>query len=175
MRRPIEAGIHLGGPEPDDSDEARLRNALREAAAHWPAGVAVVAVRDGGAFEAITVTSFLVASLTPPLILVSIDRQAAIVPLLDAAGRFSVSFLAADQQRAASMIADRVPGMRSVFTADADALLQDAPHALVCSIEELHPAGDHRLYLGRVERVVAGRDAPPLLYHGRRYRRLEER
>jgi flavin reductase (NADH) len=175
MRRPIEAGIHLGGPEPDDSEEARLRNGLREAAAQWPAGVAVVAVRDGGAFEAITVTSFLIVSLTPPLILVSIDRQAAIVPLLDAAGRFSVSLLAADQQRAASMIADRVPGMRSAFTADADPLLRDAVHGLVCVTDELHPAGDHWLYLGRVERVVPGPDAPPLLYHGRRYRRLEER
>lgn len=175
MRRPIEAGIHLGGPEPDDSDEARLRNALREVAAHWPAGVAVVAAADGGAFEAITVTSLLIVSLVPPLVLVSIDRQAAIVPLLDAAGRFSVSFLAADQQRAASMIADRVPGVRRAFSGDADPLLKDAVQGLVCVTEELHPAGDHRLYMARVERVVAGREAPPLLYHGRRYRRLEER
>lgn len=175
MRRPIEAGIHLGGPEPDDSDEARLRNALREAAGQWPAGVAVVAAREGGGFEAITVTSFIIVSLVPPLVLVSIDRQAAIVPLLDAAGRFSVSFLAADQQRIASLVADRVPGVRRAFTDDADTVLKDARQALVCVTDAMYPAGDHRLYVARVERVAAGRDAPPLLYHGRGYRRLEDR
>jgi flavin reductase (DIM6/NTAB) family NADH-FMN oxidoreductase RutF len=173
MRRPIEPGIRIGDPGEDDSEEARLRAALKEVASHWASGVAVVAVRDGSAFEAITVSSFLTVSLDPPIILVSIDRQAAIVPLLDAAARFTVSVLAATQQRAASLIADRVPTMRTLFSADADPVLAGAVHALVCRTEDVHPAGDHRLYVARVEQVLPGAEVAPLLYYRRRWRRLE--
>ena len=172
MRRPIEAGIHLGGPAEEDSADTRLRDALREAASRWASGVAVVAVRDGDGFEAITVTSFITASLDPPTVVVSIGRQAAIVPLLDSAGRWSLSVLASDQRRAASMIADRVLGVRSLFTPDPDPVLREALHSLVCATEAVHPAGDHRLYVARVERIVPGRDTAPLLYHGRGFARL---
>ena len=175
MKRPIQAGIHVGEREPEDSEEARLRNALREAASHWASGVAAVAVRDGEALEAITVTSFLTVSLTPPLILVSLNAHAAIVSLLERTRGFTVNLLARDQQRAANLIADRVPTLRTLFTADADPVLKDAVQTLVCRTHEVHAAGDHRLYLGLVVNVLPGRDAPPLLYWRRGYRGIAER
>lgn len=171
MKRPIQAGIRLRDEEPPEGSE--IAAALREAASHWPSGVAVVAVRDGADFEAITVTSFITVSLAPPLVLASVNRHAAIVPLLEEARRFGVSFLGAGQARSASVIADRMPTMRTLFTADAEPLLKDAPHGLVCALEDVHPAGDHLLCIARVERVVEGAAAAPLVHYRRSYRKLE--
>jgi flavin reductase (NADH) len=51
-------------------------------------------------------------------------------------------------------------------------VLRGALATLVCSLWAAHPGGDHRIVVGRVERVVFGPDTPPLLYHRRSYRPL---
>jgi flavin reductase (NADH) len=173
MKRSMTGGIHIGGPGPDDSAEAQLRAGLKEVAAQWPSGVAVVAVRDGTALEAITATSFITVSLEPPLVLVSIGEQAAIVPLLDAVGRFTISPLSTAQGRTASMVADRLPTSRSLFDDAPDPVLAGALATLVCRTEAVHPAGDHRLYVGQVVRIEGGHGtAEALAYYRRRYGRV---
>ena len=37
----------------------------------------------------------------------------------------------------------------------------------------LHDGGDHAIVVAEITRLVLGDDAPPLLYHGREYRRLQ--
>ena len=49
-------------------------------------------------------------------------------------------------------------------------LLAGAVGWLECEIVAEHAAGDHTLFLGRVERAEHGRDAPPLLRLGGDYR-----
>lgn len=174
MKRPIQPGIRIGA-RADAGEDARVAEALREAAAQWPSGVAVLAVRDGEVFEAITLTSFIIVALDPPLVLVSIGRHAAIVSVLEGVGRYGISLLAADQGPAASLVADRLPNVRALFSRDDVPVLDGAITTLVCHTEAVHPAGDHLLYIAAVEQVIAGPDSPPLLYHRRRYRRLEAR
>jgi len=43
---------------------------------------------------------------------------------------------------------------------------------LLISLEELIPAGDHRLVIGRVTPAVTGTDHRPLLYHDGAYHSL---
>ena len=174
MKRPIQPGIRIGAPA-DEGEDARVGEALREAAAQWPSGVAVLAVRDGDVFEAITLTSFVTIALDPPLVLVSIGRHAAIVSVLESVGRYGISLLAADQGPVASLVADRLPNVRALFSRDEVPVLEGAISTLVCHTDEIHPAGDHLLFIAAVERVIAGDDSPPLLYYRRRYRRLDAR
>ena len=49
-------------------------------------------------------------------------------------------------------------------------LLDGAVGWLECALVAEHEAGDHTLFLGRVERAEHGRDAPPLLRLGGDYR-----
>jgi flavin reductase (DIM6/NTAB) family NADH-FMN oxidoreductase RutF len=162
--RPIQGSISFGG----NAAAKGLGEQLRQAMSYWPTGVAALAVSHRGRIEAITL------SLDPPLVLASIGRHAPIVPALDDAARFTIGMLAGDQARAASSIADRLPSVPALFNDDAgDPILADCIATIVCTTSQIHPAGDHKLYIGAVERVLLGREAPPLLYHQRRYRRIE--
>lgn len=139
---------------------------------HWPSGVAIVAIRNRGHAEAITVNSFISASLEPALILISIGNNAFILPNLDLESAFSVNALHAGQARIASMVVDRVPDLRRLFDDGDPPLLRDAMFTLNCTVHAQHPVGDHVLVVGRVNEVRIGNDDAPLLYLEGRYRSI---
>jgi flavin reductase (DIM6/NTAB) family NADH-FMN oxidoreductase RutF len=170
-RRPIVAGIRTRDDEPEHHGELRLDD-FREALASWTSGVAVLAVRDEGDIVAMTVSAFTSLSLRPPLVLVCVDEQAAVLPSIEDAGRFTLSILAADQRRLALSYADRFAFDQAFPPGEDDPMLPGALAAIVCSVAETHQGGDHRIVVGRVERVVLGDDRLPLVHHRREYRTL---
>ena len=141
----------------------------------YPAGVSVVTVDRDGERLGLTVASLTPLALEPPLVGISISRQAALHELLRGAGGFAVSMLAADQAHLAQHFARGVPPIAlwaGVAARDGNRgpLLEGAVAWLECRLEAEHPAGDHTLFLGRVERTEHGADTPPLLRLGGDYR-----
>lgn len=148
---------------------------LKDVMRRHPAGVAVVCVDTGGQRLGLTVGSLVSLSLEPPLVGVAVSRQAALHELLREAGGFSVSLLAGDQLALAQHFARGVPPI--VLWQGIDArdgrrgpLLEGAVGWLECTVASEHPAGDHTLFVGAVERAEPGADAPPLLRLGGEYR-----
>lgn len=168
--RPIQPTIHTHAQGPDDGDAA-LREAFRDALSRWAGGVAIVAVREDDEVVAMTVSAFASVSMDPPLVLVCIDEHGHILPSLLAERRFTVNILGEGQKRLAAHFADKLPSADDPFT-EGDPVLHGSLSALVCTLWEAYPGGDHRIVVGRVERVLPGDDETPLLYHGRRYRGL---
>ena len=169
-RKPIQSTVAAHGAGPADADE-RLGNELRSLMSHWPTGIAVLALKHRQQLEAITLNSLLSVSLRPPLVLVSIAERAPIRPALDATSRFSISILAADQARVASMTADRMPGLQRWFTDDDEPVVKDALAYLFCTTSQKHEAGDHILYIAQVQEIRLGRDAAALTYVNGTYAR----
>src|SRR6186713_2999083 len=75
----------------------------------FPSGVTVVTVDADGQRVGLTVASLMTLSLEPPLVGVSVARQAALHELIREAGAFSVSLLAAGQEAVAQHFARGVP------------------------------------------------------------------
>src|SRR5436309_13444618 len=75
----------------------------------FPAGVAVVTVDARGERLGLTVGSLVSLSLDPPLVGVSVRRDAALHELLRDAGEFGASLLAAGQEDVAAHFARGVP------------------------------------------------------------------
>jgi flavin reductase (DIM6/NTAB) family NADH-FMN oxidoreductase RutF len=164
VTKPIRARIGFG-----EDDVTPLSEELRHAMSHWPSGVAVLAVKNRGRIEAITVNSFISVSLDPALVLVSIAERAPILPELQVGARFTISALSEGQGRVASMVADRVPDLPRLFEDGDEPAVRDALFTLVCTTSQTHAAGDHVLHIAFVDRVIIGRDAGPLLYYGGQY------
>jgi len=169
--RPIQPTIRTRADDDPGDDDPALRTAFREALSQWASGVAVVAARDDDEVIALTVSSFASVSMYPPLLLVCIDEHAHLLPSLLDAGRFTVNLLADAQKRLASRFSDKLPSADDPFT-EGDPVLRGSLAALVCTVWEAYPGGDHRIVVGRVERVEQGDDESPLLYHRRQYRGL---
>ena len=75
----------------------------------YPVGVAVATVEVEGTRLGLTLSSLVSLALEPPLVGISIARQAAFHELLREAGGFAVSLLAGDQLELAQHFARGVP------------------------------------------------------------------
>ena len=134
----------------------------------YPVGVAVATVDLEGTRLGLTLSSLVSLALEPPLVGISIARQAAFHELLREAGGFAVSLLAGDQLALAQHFARGVPPIAmwsgvAVREGGRGPLLDGAVGWLECELGGELAAGDHTVFLGRVERAEAGADAPPLL------------
>ncbi len=141
---------------------------LRATLSRFATGVTVVTTADddGTQVHAMTANAFTSVSLDPPLVLVSIDHRTKMHALLPATNRYGVSVLAADQERIAMHFAGRPlaePG--DLFEWESGVpFVREAIAFVGCSLHAAHEAGDHTLYLGRVEHL-ASRHGHPLLFH----------
>ena len=158
---------------------------FRDSVGMFTTGITVVSAVSERFGHGMTANAFASVSLDPLLVLVCVVRDALMHKVLDEAGRFAVSVLAADQEDLARYFSDsgRPTGMaqfRPVAWRPGPVtgapLLDGALAWLECDVEATYRGGDHTVFLGRVrwvERAPAGGD--PLLYFGGRYRRMEKR
>jgi flavin reductase (DIM6/NTAB) family NADH-FMN oxidoreductase RutF len=150
---------------------------FRQALSQFASGVTVVTTRDGeGRPQGLTVSSFCSVSMTPPMVLVCVDRRSEAHTGFQASGIFGVSVLAEHQEelsrRFAGGVDDKFAGIELVAGRSGAALIPGALAHLECRLVFAHPGGDHTIYVGEVESlsVFPGR---PLLYHASGYHRLD--
>ncbi len=155
---------------------------FRGAMGQFATGVTVVTALDGERPQGITVNALSSVSLDPPLVGIALDRKRFIVPAIDATGRYAINILTEDQQwlsdcfAGAAVTPDREAFCGAAWHVGATGLplLDGAIAAMECSVVERFSLGDHHLYVARVDATsLADPDAPPLLYHRRRYLRIE--
>ena len=169
-----------------DLDAETLRTVLRR----FATGVAVVTTWDGERAWGTTVNSFASISLRPPLVLVAFDRGRRIVPALRRAGRYAVNVLGEESQALSDCFAGGPsPALTAGDGGDERAelcgaewrrgttglpVLSVAIAWLECTVVDVHVAGDHDLYIARVDSAAAATETPmPLLYYSGRYLRIE--
>ena len=139
-----------------------------------PVGVSVVTVDLEGERLGLTVASLVSLAFEPPLVGVSIAQQAALHELLRAAGGFAASFLRAEQRDLAQHFARGVPPIAlwhgiDVVEARRGPLLAGSLGWLECELHAEHPAGDHTLFVGLVDRAEPGEPGTPLIRFGGDY------
>ncbi|GEQ98087.1 flavin oxidoreductase [Iodidimonas gelatinilytica] len=147
------------------------RRAFRIALGRYPTGVAVVTALDmAGQAVGITINSFASVSLDPPLVLWSIEERSAYAPAFIEADAYAISVLAADQSAVAQAFAG--PGehrFRDCETQETRLGIPVPKGALAvfeCQRFALYPGGDHRILLGRVERVTTCAGEPLVFHEG---------
>ena len=166
---PLSGALELG--EGLEGDPAL---AFRKTLGMFATGVTVLTTRVGEQVHGMTANAFMSVSLSPPLVLISIDRRAKMGALLHEGTRFGVSVLEARQtglsDRFAGRVADELP--EATFEIVHETPLVDSALAhLVARVVRSYWGGDHSLFLGQVEFARYG-EGRPLLFHGGRYERL---
>ncbi|HKS76805.1 MAG TPA: flavin reductase family protein [Terriglobales bacterium] len=146
---------------------------FRSALARFASGVTVVTTQYENRTHGMTANAFVSVSLSPPLVLVSLDNRSFMHRIMPAVRCYGVSVLAENQERISNHFAGRtVEGLHVPFTSrNGMPLLEGAVAYFVVRVVEIHTAGDHTLYVGEVEQFEA-RDERPLLFFGGRYQSL---
>ena len=148
--------------------------AFRRTLGMFATGVTVLTARVAEQVHGMTANAFMSVSLSPPLVLVSIDRRAKMGALMHEGTRFGVSVLEAHQtdlsDRFAGRVADNVPEPTFEIVHETPLVAGALAH-LVARVVRSYWGGDHSLFLGQVEFAHYGQGRP-LLFHGGRYERL---
>jgi flavin reductase (DIM6/NTAB) family NADH-FMN oxidoreductase RutF len=146
----------------------------------FAAGIVVVTFVADGERNGLTVGSLASLSLEPPLLGISIGLDSARHEPLRDAGRFAVSILAGGQEAVAQHFArSGIPpvalwrGIALRESEHPEPLIDGAVAWLGCVTKAEHWAGDHTIFVGEVEWIELGVDAPALVYFRSFYRSVE--
>ena len=122
-----------------------------------------------GRTHGMTANAFVSVSLAPPLILVSLDNRSFMHRILPVTRRHGVSVLTENQEYLSNHFAGRtIEGLHVRFVQQNGVpLLEGAVAHFIVEVIDVHPAGDHTLYISRVDFFQAFDDRPLLFYAGR--------
>ena len=154
--------------------DARL---FRSTMGRFATGVTVVTVsHDDGHPHAMTVNAFLSVSLDPPLVLVSLNNRSRMNTHLHLGKRYGINVLSASQEEHSRHFGGRpVEGLEVNWLPRLDAdvpLLHGCVAHIVARVVDIHPAGDHMLYIGHVEYLRYWEQRPLLFFSGK-YKQVE--
>lgn len=152
--------------------------AFRNALGCFPTGVAVITTHHQGVPVGLTCNSFSSVSLDPPLVLWSLRQESRALQAFREADGFAINILAEDQTLLSAHFASRVedkfatvdwrPGLRGL------PLLENCLTSFECSTFAQHEAGDHVVFIGRVDRFDQPRTEDPLVFFRGAYMMLTE-
>ena len=173
-RQTAAARAETGGIDMPDAQT------FRQAWGKFATGVSIVTtVRPDGEVHGMTANGINSVSLDPPLALVCAGHSTSSHPLIREAGRFAINILSEEQRAIAEYYAR--PTAQKTGDTDAAFTLTDSGAALIdgciarmdCRVVAEHDAGDHTIFVGRVEKIDTA-DGRPLLYYQGRFERLPD-
>ena len=144
-------------------------DAFRAAMRQLAGGISIITAGQGIDRTGMTVTSLTSFSLSPPTLIVSVNRQSSIRPLLDRYKAFGASILNAGQRAAADRFAghgglkgnSRFIGEKWITLETGAPLLAGALAIFDCEIADIIDRHTHSIVIGEVRavQVAAGGDA----------------
>lgn len=148
--------------------EGDLSVAFRATMAHTPSAVSVVTTLADEEPFGTTVSDFISVSMTPPMLLVSLDMESTLLARVEVESVLGVNVLSVTQQALASRFAqkrsDKFAGI-SWSRRDGAPLLPGSHGWVVMSVTEFIPAGDHTLVLGAVHTAEHTTSQPLVYWH----------
>ena len=149
---------------------------FRRVCSKYATGITILTVLDSlGAPHGMTVNSFTSVSLSPPLILVCIDRQTPILSHFTPETRFGVNVLHEEQKELSTWFArsghDRFSGMEWRPGETGVPILPGMLATLECEVTQMIEAGDHVVVIGAALHAT-WREGQPLVYFNSSYQSL---
>jgi len=146
--------------------------ALKATHSKFVTGVTVVTTQHDGVPKGLAVNAFSSISLTPPLVLVCIQKSSSTYEALVQAHHFAVNMLAADQLSIAQTFAakrdDKFSAVPWRSGPHGSPLIDGACAHMEVEVGERLQASTHTVFIGRVV-DAAHNDKAPLVYSARRF------
>ena len=149
---------------------------FRRALSCFTSGVTVVTTIDAaGELHGLTVSAFCSVSLSPPLVLICVEKTTASHFAFSESGVFGVNILNESQAELSDHFAtplfDKFSNVPYRIGFDGIPLLENTLASLECRIKNDFDGGDHSIFVAEVERATV-EDGMPLVYFKGDYRKI---
>jgi len=159
----------------EDDMSALDPRTFRNTCGVFATGVNVITTHCDGHDHGMTANAFMSISLDPPLIAISIAEKARMLEKIQKSGRFAVSILASGMDAVAWHFAGKPNGeLRDLFDELGGLpVIRGAVATFSAIVHEEIIAGDHTIFVGRVEALAADETAEPLMFFKGKFGALE--
>jgi flavin reductase ActVB len=172
---PVPQAATPAGP---DADADGVRMLFRQAMTRLASGVVMVTCEVDGRPWGITATACCSISIDPPLILVSLKSSTVSAAAIERTRSFGVGLLgsrALDAAKYASRQGE--PKFIDEYCVPSEAsrtpIVRHSAAHVDCGVSEIHPAADHRLFIGDVRAVLLQPVDQPLVYCSQAYHGID--
>ena len=155
---------------------------FREVLGSFATGVTVVTTRLGDRIHGTTVSSFASVSLIPPLVLICVDHTSESHDLIAQSKIFAVNILREGQSGLSASLSNKATaGLAAKHSLNevshapgvtGSPILDERLAYADCRVINSVEAGDHTIYIGRVEDAGTNPIGTPLVYFRGRYTEL---
>ena len=142
----------------------------RQIMGRFATGVTVVTTSCDGQLWGMTANAVMSLSLSPPLVVVSVDKSASMHGLLQKAEGFAINILKREHEDLSVRFAQRGPkdfaDLATKVAQTGAPILADALAYVDCKLVEIAAAGDHDMFIGECLAGEVGSGAPLIFFGG---------
>jgi len=153
---------------------------LKESMRCWTTGVAIVSSKYEQEIQGMTVNSFISISIDPPLVAVTLANDTRTKNLVDRSNIFGITILSLGQENISDRFSGRISegenrfdGVQYFQLNGGVPLISGGLAVFECYVKYKYPMKDSTLFIGEVQKTQKNFGSP-LLYHNRRYCKIED-
>ena len=135
-------------------------------------GITVVATKYNSILYGKTINSFSSLSLSPPLILFSLDNKSSKLNIFKKSEKITINILSKKQQLISNNFAKKNPDWKEVeydILKNGNPIIKNCVSNLDCKIIDKIKKGDHIIFICKVLQVVNNDKIKPLIYYNSKY------
>ena len=135
-------------------------------------GITVVATKNNSILYGKTINSFSSLSLSPPLILFSVDKKSTKLKIFKESKIISINILSKKQQIISNNFAKKNPDWKDIqydSLKNGNPIIKNCVSNLDCKIIDKLKKGDHIIFICKVSQVINNDKLKPLIYYNSKY------
>ena len=135
-------------------------------------GIVVVATKNNSILYGKTINSFSSLSLSPPLVLFSLDKKSTKLKIFKESKTISINILSNKQEMISNNFAKKNPNWKEVdydVLKNGNPIIKNCVSNLDCIIEDNLTKGDHIIFICKVVKVLNNKKLKPLIYYNSKY------
>ena len=135
-------------------------------------GITVVATKHNSILYGKTINSFSSLSLSPPLILFSLDNKSSKLNIFKKSETITINILSKKQQIISNNFAKKNPDWKDIeyySSKNGNPIIKNCVSNLDCKIIDKIKKGDHIIFICEVSQVMNNDKLKPLIYYNSKY------
>ncbi len=148
------------------------KNNFKKTLSKFATGITVVAINNKSTLYGKTINSFSSLSLSPPLVLFSLDVKSSKLNIFKKIKLISINVLSKKQKFISDNFAKNNPNWKEIeysLLKNGNPVIKNCVCNLDCIIIEKIKKGDHIIFICKVMRVINSENLKPLIYFDSKY------
>jgi len=145
---------------------------FKKTLSRFTTGITVVTTTVNGKIHGKTINSFSSLSLSPPLVLFSLDIKSSKLDVFKNTKKISINILSKNQKYISNNFAKKIPSWKNIdynIFENGIPILNNCVSNLDCKIVDKIKKGDHIIFICKVMNVLNNKKFKPLIYFDSKY------